>query len=292
MADNLLPVPRALSSQRPQAHPPRGKPEMPGRPGNAESSDRLLKRILLTIIGLMVLVVALEVVFQAAIAPQMRLTRISLDSDLNLTQNSILSAAGVKLDDLYYSLDPRQIEQRLASLPIVQSVVVTTVFPDTLTIRLRSRQAIAIALLRLGDGEQRPVQIDDQGYVFEFGLPAGQETLPVLSGLEFRNFRLGLHLPPVIVPFLQDLRNLRSQSPALYQAFSEFKVQPVGGNQVEIVAYTINSPVGVRLNARLSEERGVYIVRTMDMLARTEGLNKIREIDFRTNNVVYTKGVD
>jgi hypothetical protein len=101
-----------------------------------------------------------------------------------------------------------------------------------------------------------------------------------------------MKLPQSIVPFLQDLRILRVQAPALYKAFSEFKVQPVGSAQLEITAYTINSPVAVRLNSRLTEERALYTLRTMEMLSNTEGLARIREIDFRTNNVVYTKGVD
>jgi hypothetical protein len=116
--------------------------------------------------------------------------------------------------------------------------------------------------------------------------------MPVRSGIEFRNFRLGMQLPQTVVPFLQDLAALRVKAPALYRAFSEFKLQPMGAAQLEITAYTISSPVAVRLNARLTEERALYTLRTMEMLEKTEGLSRVREIDFRTNNVVYTKGVD
>ena len=292
MADNYFTTPRALSDQRPLPHASRGKPETVGRPLADGQSDLVLKRILMVIIGLMILIVVAEVVFQTGIAPRLTLQRLSLDSDLVLSQDDILAASGVKVGDLFYSLQPRQIEQRLSKLPLVRQVTVSTVFPDTLSIHLRGRQAVAVALVRGADGVQHPVQIDERGFVFNYGLPPGQENLPVLSGVEFRNFRLGMQLPQVIVPFLQDLRDLRVQSPALYQAFSEFKIQPVGSNQLEILAYTISSPVAIRLNARLSEERALYALRTMDMLDRTEGLGRIREIDFRTNNVVYTKGVD
>jgi cell division protein FtsQ len=290
MADSYY-APRSLGDQRPSLPAGRGqatavRPTVPGR------QDRLLKRILMCIIGLMLLVVAGEVVFQLGIAPQLRLQRVSLDSDLSLSQGDILSVAGVRLGDQFYALDPEAMEQRLAKLPMVQEAAVAAQFPDTLTIRLRGRQAVAVSLHKGGDGVQRLVQVDDLGFVFDYGLPQGQDSLPVLSGIEFRNFRLGMQLPQSVVPFLQDLRQLRVRAPALYQAFSEFKIQPVAANQVEILAYTINSPVGVRLNPRISEERALYTLRTIEMLSRTEGLLAVREIDFRTNHVVYTRGAD
>jgi cell division protein FtsQ len=290
MADSYY-APRSLGEQRPSLPPGRAHAAAV-KPAAAGGQDRLLKRILMVIIGLMLLVVAGEVVFQLGVAPQLRLQRVGLDSDLSLSQGDILMVAGARLGDQFYALDPEAMEQRLAKLPMVQSAEVSVQFPDALSIRLRSRQAVALSLLKGEDGVQRPVQIDDIGFIFDYGLPQDQESLPVLSGIEFRNFRLGMQLPQSVVPFLQDLRQLRVQAPALYQAFSEFKIQPVAANQVEILAYTINSPVGVRLNPRLSEERALYTLRTIEMISRTEELAAVREIDFRTNHVVYTRGAD
>lgn len=258
------------------------------RPG--KDPEGLLRVILMVIIGVLCLVVLFELGFQLFIAPQMRIQRISLDSDLELTRDAILGAAGISANELFYAIDPETVEARLRAVPAVLEAQVTMVFPDMLSIKLRSRQALVVSLMRQENGRQVPVLIDSMGMAFHVGLMPQNYDMPVLTGIEFRNFRSGLQLPRSVVPFLQDLQALRLQDPALYHAFSEFRLLPVGTGQVEILAYTIMSPVGVRINARLSQEAALYIVRTLDMIARTEGMARIQEIDFRTNNVVYKKG--
>jgi len=256
----------------------------------ARDPEAVLRLILLVIIGVLGLVVLVELGFQLLVAPQMHIQRISLDSDLDLTRETILAAGGISANELFYAIDPAAVEARLRSLPAVEDAKVELIFPDTLSIKLHSRQALMVSLIRDQDGRQVPVLIDAMGQAFHVGLLPLQDELPVLTGIEFRNFRPGLQLPRSVVPFLQDLQNLRLQDPALFHAFSEFRLIPVGTGQVEIMAYTIQSAVGVRINARLSQEGALYILRTLDMIARTEGMTKIREIDFRTNNVVYKKG--
>lgn len=331
MADGLAPMSRSLMEQRaaarlntglnpPGATPPRsggsfgresgfeqrerGRPiaesPAPGagpgaRPGSTQEDrdpEAAPRLILQVIIGVLCLVVLLELGFQIFVAPQMRIQRIGIDSDLELSHEAILSAAGISTNELFYAVDPATVEARLRNLPAVAEAKVQLIFPDALSIRVRSRQPLMVSLMRAEDGKQAPVLIDAMGCAFHVGLLPLQDELPVLTGIEFRNFRPGLQLPRSVVPFLQDLQALRLQDPSLFHAFSEFRLMPVGTGQVEIMAYTIMSSVGVRINARLSQEAALYILRTLDMIAHTEGMAKIREIDFRTNNVVYKKGDD
>jgi cell division protein FtsQ len=295
MADDLAPFNRSLLDQRAVLRnsakaPPRSAPVSGSGAVDGRDPEKLLRIILIIIIAILGLVVVLELGFQLLVAPQMRIQRITIDSDLALTRDAVLAAAGISADELYYAIDPVAVETRLQSIPAVQEVKVSTLFPDGLSIVLRSRKPLVVSLMHQEDGRQMPVLIDAMGVAFHVGLLPLQDDLPVLTGIEFRNFRLGLQLPRSVIPLLQDLQNLRLKDPNLFHAFSQFRLMPVGTGQVEVMAYTVTSTVGVRINAHLSQEAALYILRTLDLMMRTEGMSRIREIDFRTNSVVYKKG--
>lgn len=251
-----------------------------------QTSERVLRGVLIGTIALLALTIIGVVVFQTAVAPQMRLEQIVLNSNVAMTQDELLKVAGIAPRTLYYSINPAEVEKRLSQVPMVREARVEMRFPNAMVIKLEARVPLLSSIVSLEDGTQVPVLIDALGVAYQTGLSAAPEGLPVLSGVEFKNFYAGLSLPKFIVPFLQDLENLKMKAPALYRGFSEFKLVPVGSQEIEVLAYAIQSPVPVRINPRLSEESALYLLRSLDVLGKTNA-GSIKEIDFRTNNVIY-----
>ncbi len=64
-----------------------------------------------------------------------------------------------------------------------------------------------------------PVMIDNEGVVFEIGKSVTDYTMPVISGLKFRNLKLGVKLPAELCRYFSELKTLQDTSPLLLIRF-------------------------------------------------------------------------
>jgi len=187
----------------------------------------------------------------------------------------------------YFRVDPREVERRLAACPPVAKAAVAKVFPDTLRISLLARRPLAALLARGADGRALPLVIDAEGVVFQVGPEITSWDLPLLAGVEFAEVRPGLHLPPGLGPFLADLDRLAREEPALSRLVSEVRLVPVRGGRFELELFTVSHPVRLRLGERLKAESLRSALMVLDLLGRQGVLERVRELDLRTGEVVY-----
>lgn len=253
--------------------------------------EDVLHRILVVSIVLLALLVSGEIIFQVLIAPRLRIQNISIQTGPGLEEDQIRHALGLEQDLAYYGIDEAAMEETLRRIPAVQSVVVQRIFPDSLRVEVQTRQALVLSRVAGGEGGQQAVFIDAEGYAFAWAEGLGQYgNLPVLSGIDYRNFRLGLKLPAMVVEYLKALDALRKESPDLFHGFSEFRLVPVDQRELEVLVYTMVSRVPVRTGAHLDAKQAMYILQTMNLLKEHPLVGEIRELDFRTSNLVIRRG--
>ncbi len=292
----------AISSQRNQALPSGTSRTRTASSGHTtghtvtkkisnKDSSAIFKKILIAIIVALSLIVLAEIVFQLAIANELSLKTINIDSDLTLDHEAVLKSLGVQAGSRFYGIDDAWLKDRLLDLPQVMSANVEKVFPDTLALKLRARQAVVRAVANLEDGRQKMVIIDQRGVVFDWA-NKNHSNLPLLSGIEFRNFRFGLTLPSIIVPLLNDLQSLKEQSPAVFAAFSEFRLMPTVADGLELLTWTMLSPVPVRIGPSLAADNSVMILRVLSLLGKSIDDSNLQELDFRSPNLVLRRGAD
>ncbi len=255
------------------------------RPGRS-----LASRLLGWLVAALALLAAGLVVFHLWLTPRLLVRNVVLASDLSLTREQVLRAAGLEGVVEYFRVEPRLVEARLEAFPPVDQAYVSKAFPDTLHIRLVARRPLAALLARDAQGRALPLAVDREGVVFQVGRELTVWDLPLLSGVEFTEVRAGLRLPSGLRPFLQDLERLSGEEPALSRLISEIRLVPVRGDRYELELFPVSHPVRLRLGERLTPEalRSALIV--LDLLNRQGLLGRVRELDLRTGEVVYRIG--
>ncbi|MDR3200124.1 MAG: FtsQ-type POTRA domain-containing protein [Spirochaetales bacterium] len=243
-------------------------------------------RIIFIALGIILTVLIGESIFQFLLAPNMRIENIIIDNEAPpLRRDDLLSAAGLQGQHYYFRIDVEAIRSRIEALPAVKSAWVQKIFPASLRIVTRGRQPLAFAF---ADGEGTvPLVFDEEGVVFLAGNDVPEAGLPVLSGIRFEGFRVGMRLPDMLKPFLTDIMKLQKTSPSLLSAFSEMKIVRKGDEQFEVVLYPVYHRVPVRIEGTLSAERCKAILVVLDALGQEGMLNSLEELDFRTEDIIY-----
>ena len=252
-----------------------------------QTRESVFNRALVILVIALCLFLAGELVFHFVIAPRMTIRSITIKSELGLSKEEILAIAGIEESVYYYKLDTVQIREDLESFALVREAVVEKVFPDALIITLYGRAPLAMFFFTTPEGASVPLVIDDQGVVFEIGSGVSDWDLPVITGVKFQQLKVGMKLPKRVRPILQDLRTLQNQEPDLFRLISELRLISKSTGALEILLYPIQYPVRLRLTAGLDPAvmRNALII--LDLLAGQEVLQRVRELDLRTGEVVY-----
>jgi cell division protein FtsQ len=229
----------------------------------------------------------LAVVYRYLVAPELTLRSIHLAGDLTMSENRLRRIAELPDGVLITDIDPSAVERRLSSIPLVRTAEARLVFPDTLRVELIGRRALGLVLVEI-DGESTVATFDSEGVVFQAGSAIDSLDLPVISGVRFERFRLGARLPDRVAGVLADLEELKQSEPGYYSLISELRLVERSDGDLEIIMYPVHHRVPVRLGSRIDATTCAYIVRVLDVLDQQGSLSEIAEIDFRTDDVVYT----
>lgn len=109
-----------------------------------------------------------------------------LDSDGKLTSAHIREYAGLTTGTNLFALSMRDVRERLESVPIVGTVEMERILPDTLRIRVSER--VPLAAIDTGRRGLR-LTIDREGYVL--GPGAQSRHLPLIRGIQAAGLRPG-----------------------------------------------------------------------------------------------------
>jgi cell division protein FtsQ len=217
-----------------------------------------------------------------------------VESDVPLTEDELLKVSGLQGTEYWHTVSTAAIVKRLEANPLVREALVRKVFPDTLRMIIRRRQAAALVLADAG-GRSLPVLVDGEGFVFKVGATAAEVDLPVISGLAIGETALGAQLARAYAPLFADLRSLREKSPSLYRLLSEVRVvslshgiEASGASAgFDLLLYLTSSPVAVHARGKVDEALMKYALMVIDLLSNQGVLKDIQELDFRGDEVVY-----
>jgi|GEM_PF-400016 len=239
------------------------------------------------IIGLS-LVLAGELCFHLLIAPRLVIEEviISADGSIPLADEDILRLAGVARKDYYFNLDTAEIEENLASYPLIKEAAVERVFPNKLKISLVGRKPLGITLATV-ENKTVPLVFDEEGVIFQIGSSITEYDMPVLSGIKIPSIQLGMKLPEELIGVLEDLQKLKAHSPKLFGVISELKFERKRDSRFEILFYPRQFETKIRIGNRIDETMIKYMLVVLDVMSRESG-SDIKELDFRTGEVVIT----
>ena len=244
---------------------------------------RRMRRLFLILIFVLMIILFTEIVFHFVVSPRLRLSTVEIVAGgaLSLTNEAIVKLAGLEGNETFFGVNEAEISARIASFAPVKSVDVEKVFPNTLRISIEQREPLALSLSEAG-GRSVPIILDEEGVVFQIGASVTDYDLPALSGLTFEYVELGQRVNRALLSFLEDLKELKSASPALFSLISELKFVKRNRAGFEVVLFPRDYRVAVRIGSQIDVDvmRRIFLV--LDVFANQGMLPSIEEIDFRT----------
>ena len=264
MADSLADLYRNQNTRKPR--------------GDSKRGTRMIKGAIL-ILGILLVV---QIGYFGFVVPRLTITQVHIQGLYGLTEQEILSAGGIVPGLVYQQVDIRQIESGILLLPQIKGVEVAKIFPNRLTIQLTHREPMAWVQV-----QGQFMAIDNDGVLFSH-LGQGYHDAPVLTGLTFEDHRGIPRIPYRYRVFIQDLHTLQLHDPALFRVFSQFVFEPLEPGGFQVYVYPVHIQQRVLIGDRLSREQGVALLRVLELLRHREDFTLVREIDFRTDDVVFT----
>lgn len=252
----------------------------------AESSERT-RRILLLIVAVLALILILELAFHFIIGPELTISRITVESEVSLGDDQLLSLAGLGPGASYFSVDTAVVADNLRTHPAIRTAEVEKVFPNRIDISIAARKPLMLAL---GSGENgtEPVAVDREGVLFEMRGNLGASDLPLLSGIRFENgFSPGMKLPGMLHEFLVDVQEMKLNYPTVYDQISEYRIIPKGDHKFDVVLYPVDYRTPVRVGSDVDGSLCEYIIMVLDAFERDGRLDEVDELDFRSGEIVF-----
>jgi len=248
--------------------------------------ENLINKILWIIIIVLLIMILLELLFHFFIAPSIKINSIVVESDLNLNEQEIIKLAGIDKTAYYFFLDTEEVKARLEEVPVIKKADVKKYFPNMLKLTVKAREPLAVTLIEDGN-RSVPAILDNEGIIFQIGKRDLQIDLPVISGFQFRDYRIGMRLPEKLYPLFSQLDTIRDKSMDLYRFISEIKVIPIGSGDYEQLFYMIPYKTRIRFGNKVSDKMLTYAIIVLDMFVQQGIEDKIEEIDFRTKEIVF-----
>ncbi len=251
-----------------------------------QGADTAIRKVLWGVIIMLVIFSAAELFFHFFIAPRIMIKNIVISNDTGLSEQEILRLAGISGKEYYFLINAAQMRERLMTHPLVKGAAVEKIFPNTLKLTLTGRVPLMVVLVDY-DNRTVPLSIDEEGVVFQIGVGVSNLNLPVLSGLRFDKLEQGMRLPPEMLPLLRDFKRISRSEPGLQSLISEIKAVKTDAGDFEYVVYPVNYAKGVLVGRRLDASIIKYMFIALNLLDQEGMLQKVRDLDFRTGELVY-----
>lgn len=249
-------------------------------------SSRVRWQKVLVFLSIFLLVqIVLEIVF----FPLLNIRFIHIEGLNKVSQEDILSVAGIKGKEYYFSLDERLIEKELEAFSWVKRSKIEKIFPNTLKIKIEEREPIFLHVSNhLREKGSTPFLIDEEGVIFIEGREALSYDLPLLSGITFQEVGIKSQFPLFLRRIFQDMGELKRNNKFLFDFISEVEVKSKwAGESFEIYLYLREIPIIFLLSSRLSEEKILEAILVLDVLKKEGKINLVKEVDLRGREAVY-----
>jgi cell division septal protein FtsQ len=236
-----------------------------------------LKRI---IIVFLLLLSVWQVIYFWQIAPNMRLKKVFILANFDISVADILQILQIDYDTLMMSLNEKHLAERLEEHSMIESAEVQLGTWGHLRVQLEGRNPS----MAVQNNEGRHFFVDSQGYILETHDSTG--LFPIfLIGAEFeraddeQTFRLSASIRPL----LSQLEQIRKVDRLLHSLIAQIVVHEIGERRVWMVSFIEVSGDAI-LDQTFNRQKlsvAYHVLRLLD-----EKGEKFRRIDLRTNEIV------
>ena len=223
----------------------------------SDKSEKKDKKVFLVKILVFVLAVLLfaELIISMVLVPCFSKPSITVSGLKSASQQEFTELLGSMKTSSWLRFDTQRAASLLSSVPYIDSVDVSKVFPDRVIVSVKERVPVAKTVINNG-GRYISVQIDKNGVLFT-GNRQKSDTdyeIPLVSGLPVEKFREGMSIPANYRVLLDQIETVRSRSQKYFAAISEIQVVQKEYGNYELVLYPVHKHVRVLTDRSLNEE--------------------------------------
>lgn len=204
----------------------------------------------------------------------------------SITEGEVLKMLNLKGDERWGTLDSSEMASTLNSYPIVEVAYVSKKFPDKVLVKIIERRPVAVSFVNVG-GKLLPLEIDKDGVVFKMGWRKNTSLFTIVSGLNFKNPKLGMKVNSQLLSLFKRLDFLMREKPVLLTSISEIKIREKKYGDYDLVLYPTYKKVKVLSNKELTEKTLNRMLLTLDVVSDEIAEKEIEYIDIRGANIVY-----
>lgn len=254
----------------------------------SDKSEKKDKKVFLVKILVFILAVLLfaELIISMVLVPCFSKPSITVSGLKSASQQEFTELLGSMKTSSWLRFDTQRAASLLSSVPYIDSVDVSKVFPDRVIVSVKERVPVAKTVINNG-GRYISVQIDKNGVLFT-GNRQKSDTdyeIPLVSGLPVEKFREGMSIPANYRVLLDQIETVRSRSQKYFAAISEIQVVQKEYGNYELVLYPVHKHVRVLTDRSLNEEALKYMMVVLDVVDSIEP--DVSEIDLRYGSVSY-----
>ncbi|TFG64030.1 MAG: FtsQ-type POTRA domain-containing protein [Spirochaetales bacterium] len=255
-----------------------------------KDSRKVTRKIFVIVISVLSFILVIELLFNFIFAPKLQVKKILIDAEnpLMLSKEEIIGITGLGNQELYHNVNTEDVRAKLLKHPAVKDARVNKTFPDTVSLYIVPRIPLAVSLAETNSGYSIPLAFDEEGVVFQIGADVSDLKLPVVSGLRFADIRTGVVLPKELVSFLKDMKTIKTREPVLLEAISELKFIKKNEIDYEVLLFPEHYRLPVRIGRSIDAQQLKYMLMVLDVVSREGIIDRLKELDFRTADVVYT----
>ncbi|NIZ19444.1 hypothetical protein [Entomospira culicis] len=230
----------------------------------------------------LIVILVLEVIYFGVILPRTLLKTILIDANFDVLESDIYELGDLDYGMRIMEVDPKALVQLLEAQSMIQEAHVQRGHFGRLYIQMKGYNP-SVALITAEGGI---LFLDHGGYLFSSNKKTGIFP-PLLHGAQFEQEESGLRLHKSMRPLLTALQRLREHHPTTHSSIAGIKAISKADN----LLYWQVSFIGLRAKAKLASylkaediERAFVVLLSLESQGRFLG-----EVDFRTNEIVYTQ---
>ncbi|MDR2952136.1 MAG: FtsQ-type POTRA domain-containing protein [Treponema sp.] len=251
-----------------------------GKPKSSKKAEKGLRRLLV----LAAFVLVAELIWLFAVSPCIPFSTVEIHGFPGFNRADILACAGITENSSFFSTNVKNAQMRLSAHNLVEMARVSKRYPDRLSIFLEGRKPAAV-LLAYDGAEQKIMCVDRHGVVFKTCVENPDDSLPVVSGLEFDGLPLGTPLPAALTPLFESISQIAANAPELLAAVSEIRVERKAWDRFDAVIYPSHSHIRARYENNFTGDNLRYMLLALDVFKAR--FPQPEEVDFKSGLSSY-----
>lgn len=252
------------------------------------SHAKSAKKVLLLCAFVLIFLLLFTIVFYYYVfLPNTALAKIYFRGNTVLSEVLLKNKANISDSMHWNKIDSVEVAKMIANISSVESVSVQKKLPDKVFITITERVPVAICYVE-ADECTLPVFIDTNGVLFTCDeMPC--RDLTIISGLEFKNFSVGMKLHMELRTLLKNIAVLQTENAELLRQISEIKILPKQYGGYELLLFPLGSKTRVRIKDTFDAETLKHVLLALDIVKGIQDFTQVREIDLRSGIAVIEK---